>query len=30
MTKTEPVNEALAVSFGLDALLPEPQMSLSL
>lgn len=24
------VNEALAVSFGLDALLPEPQMSLSL
>lgn len=24
------VNEALAVSFGLDALLPEPQMSLSM
>lgn len=24
------VDEALAVSFGLDALLPEPQMSLSL
>ena len=24
------VNEALAVSFGLDATLPEPQMSLSL
>ena len=24
------VNEALAISFGLDALLPEPQISLSL
>ena len=29
-SQMQQVNEALAVSFGLDALLPEPQMSLSL
>lgn len=29
-SQMQQVNEALAMSFGLDALLPEPQMSLSM